>query len=250
MDFGTFIIIIMIGAVIQTGIWMAKNTSKRKKAVEDHLAHIEDFSATHKVMGNDSNVIGNDGNTGLAIDEQRKKVCLIDYRQQNIATRVFSYKDLLSSEIFEDGATVTKTVRTSQIGGALIGGLALGGVGAIIGGLSGKTQTTGKIKKICLRLTVNDMKNPLHDINFLNFETKKDSFTYKQTIQQARHWHALIEVLIKRADMEDKASVTNDASQIQSNSIADEIKKLVELRDAGVLSGEEFEQQKTRLLRV
>lgn len=43
-----------------------------------------------------------------------------------------------------------------QIGGVVVGGLLLGGVGAIIGGLSGKTETSGKISRIDLRLIVNE----------------------------------------------------------------------------------------------
>ena len=196
MDFWTWVIMILVGAIV-VAVIQGINTSNKKKEMDDHLGQIKDFSATQKVMGSD-------GNTGLAIDERRKKICLINHRQRGVTKRVFLYKDLLSSEIFEDGATVTKTVRSSQLGGALIGGLALGGVGAIIGGLSGKTQTSGKVKRVDLRLTVNDTNNPLHDVNFLNLETKKDGILYKHPIQQARHWHGLIEVLIKRADIEDK----------------------------------------------
>lgn len=217
------------------------NTSNKKKAMDGHLDHLEDFTATQKVMGED-------GNTGLAIDEKRKKICLIDHTQQNITTRVFLYRDLLSSEIFEDGAIITRTVRTSQLGGALIGGLALGGVGAIIGGLSGRTQTSGKVNKLDLRLTVNDTEKPLHDINFLNIPIKKSDILYEHAIQQARHWHGLLEVLIKRADIEDKATNANNAMSVRSESVADELKKLADLRDAGVLSDEEFEQQKMRVL--
>lgn len=240
MDFWTWVII-FVAVVVVGAIAQAIDTSNKKKAMDDHLDRIKDFSATQKV-------IGLDGNTGLAIDEQRKKICLIDHRQQNVTTRVFVYKDLLSSEIFEDGVTVTKTVRSSQLGGALIGGLALGGVGAIIGGLSGKTQTSGRVKKIDLRLTVNDTQNPLHNINFLDLEINKDTSLYKLAIEQARHWHGLIEVLIKRADLEDKVTNMNDAPKLPLGSVADELKKLAELRDAGVLSHEEFQQQKTRLL--
>jgi hypothetical protein len=240
MIFGTLVIfMVIVGAVV--AVIQVNNTSNKKKAMDDRIGCIEGFSATQKV-------IGSDGNTGLAIDEQREKICLIEYKEQNITTRVLAYKDLLSSEIFEDGATVTKTVRSSQLGGALLGGLALGGVGAIIGGLSGKTQTSGKIKKVELRLTVNDTQNPLHDINLLNTETKKDSLFYKQAIQQARHWHGLLEVLIKRTDLDDKTEKTNDASKLSSGSVADELKKLVDLHDAGVLSIEEFQQQKAKLL--
>lgn len=78
---------------------------------------------------------------------------------------------------------------------------------------------------------------------------KKDGFIYQKVIERARHWHGLIEVLIKRADEEAKASatVTNETSS-QSLSIADEIKKLAELRDSGLLSLEEFQKQKVKLL--
>lgn len=232
--------VILIIVVIAGGINLLIN-NPNKNPVDDYLGRIEDFSATQKVMG-----LG--GSTGLAIDEQRKKVCLIDLSQQS-ASRVFSYKDMLSSEIFEDGTMITKTVRSSQIGGILVGALALGGVGAVIGGLSGKTQTSsGNVKNVDLRLTVNDTQNPLHDIKFLYGETKKDSFAYRHAMQLARHWHGLVEVLIRRADMEDKTNASNSVPQIKSYSVADEIRKLAELRDTGVLSSEEFQEQKARLL--
>lgn len=248
MDFWTWIIIVVVIAVVigvVTGITHGVNTRNKMKAMESHLYDIPDFSATQRV-------IGKDGKTALAIDEQRKKVCLIDHRQQNVSCRVVTYKDILSSEIFEDGSTVTKTVRSSQIGGALVGGLALGGVGAIIGGLSGKTKTTGKVKRIDLRITVNDTQSPLHDVNFLNLElnleTKLGGIVYQQAMQAIRHWHGLVEVLIKRADLDDRANTAN-VPPPQHRSFADELKKLAELKGLGVLSAEEFQQQKVRLLR-
>lgn len=241
MDSWVIVVIVMAISTLVLIIHEGVKIPKKKKAMEIHLSRVDNFNTTQKIMGAD-------GNTGMAIDEQSKKVCLISSRQKSVSLRVVSYKDLLSSELFEDGATVTKTVRSSQIGGALIGGLALGGVGAIIGGLSGKTQTSGKVKKIDLRLTINDTKSPLHDVCFLNLETKKDSSLYRQVIQQARHWHGLVEVLIKRADIEDKGNITSGITQIHPRSIADEIKKLADLRDSGVLSIDEFQQQKVKLL--
>lgn len=233
-----------IWALIYGIIQIDKTSAERGAALRDHLAQIKDFTVTQQVFG-----IDDSGLTGLAIDEERKKVCLIDRPQQTISTRVVAYKDLLASELFEDGVTITKTNRTSQIGGALLGGLALGGVGAIIGGLSGRTQTTGKVRKIELRITVNDTKKPIHHVSFQDSEQAKESMNYQCAIKLARHWHGLVEVLIKQADMEDKVNITNDRSKIRETSVADEIKKLAELRDAGLLSAEEFQQQKARLLR-
>lgn len=71
---------------------------------------------------------------------------------------MYSYWDILASEVIEEGGTVTRTQRSSQIAGTLIGGLALGGVGAIIGGLSGTTKTTkNDMVTPLLRVIVNDI---------------------------------------------------------------------------------------------
>jgi hypothetical protein len=238
MDFVIWLIIIIVAAALL----QISATNNKKKKMEKILGERSDFSATQKIMGCD-------GNSGIAIDETRKKVGLISNEFNIVSIRVFSYRDLLCSEIFEDGSTITKTVRTSQVGGALVGGLLFGGVGAVIGGLSGKTETTGKIKKIDLRLTVNDTKNPIHDVAFQNVEGNKGGLIHKAAMKQARHWHSLIEVLIKRADMEDKSSTQQIAQIAPPASIADELKKLAELQVAGILSAEEFQQQKVSLLK-
>ena len=195
-------------------------------------------------------MIGCDGDSSIAISVSRKEVLLVTKQNGTISQQIINYKDILSVELFEDGETITSTVRSSQIGGMLIGGIALGGLGAVIGGLSGKTKTSGTVRKIILRLVINDTNNPLHEVHFLNSETeitKKDS-RYQEVMQKARHWNSLIEVLIKRADMEDKENAANNVVQISQSSIADEIKKLAELRNAGILNDAEFQQQKEKLL--
>lgn len=236
-----FIAAIVVGAIAQ-----AINTSKRKQEMESKLKSLRDFNSTQKV-------IGCDGNSGLAVDEKRKKICLITNNGASVSQRVVYYKDIFSVELFEDGTSVTKTVRSSQIGGAAVGGLLFGGVGALVGGLCGKTETSEKIKRIDLRLIVNDTNAPLHDVTFMNVEGKKDGIIYTQAIQVARRWHGIVEVLIKRADSEDRSFQTSERQTqpaLPSASVADEIKKFAELHDSGVLTLDEFQQQKTRLLGV
>jgi len=214
--------------------------------MKNEIKTIPDFLPSQEVMGTD-------GLSGIAVDINQSKICLIK-NSTMITKRVIGYRDIISVELFEDGDSISKTSRTSQIGGALVGGVLLGGAGVLLGGLTGSKRTSSKIKTIDLRILVNDPVAPLHDIKFLNFESKKDSFSYKNAINSARHWHGVLEVLIKRADSE--VSVKNpvmakqEITTIKPSSIADELKKLGELKDSGILTSEEFQVQKKKLLNM
>lgn len=243
VDFAdNLLLFISLGVIV--GIASIVVVSRKKKAMERKLKELQDFSASQKIMGND-------GITGIAVDIDRKKVCLIKHHKKDIELKLISNKDILCSEIFEDGETITKSARGSQIGGAIVGGLALGGVGALIGGLSGKTKSSEYINRIDLRITVNDPKTPLHDVNFINVKSKKGGITYKYSMDQARHWHGLIAVLIKHADSEDaeKEKTSNKSDRVSPvQSVSDELIKLSSLRDKGILTEEEFIAQKRKLL--
>ncbi|MEE2025048.1 SHOCT domain-containing protein [Alkalimonas mucilaginosa] len=241
MSFGTMVVLFLIAAVV-IAIFQLQMTAKRKEKMEKRLKIQPNFKPTQKIMAEN-------GLAGIAIDENSKKICLIDNSGPHVTTRTFSYKDVLSCEIFSDGDSITKTYRTSQAGGALVGGLLLGGVGAIIGGLSGSKKNIEKVKTIDLRIVVNDTNKPTHDVNLMDIETKKNSFIHKAAMEKARHWHSLVAVLIKRADEEDKVAENSLAPQSEKQgSVADELSKLLELKEKGILTEEEFAAQKVKIL--
>ena len=66
-------------------------------------------------------------------------------------------------------------------------------------------------------------------------------------MERARHWNGIFEVLIRRADEMEKPAI-NVLSNNSVISVADELGKLVNLRDSGVLTHEEFSEQKSRIL--
>ena len=256
MDFWTstnliLIIIAIFVTAIVWGIIASIKTRRRISEMEEKLNGLKNFNATQKVMGVD-------GNTGLAIDEKGEKICLIEYNNGNIAFDTMPYKDVLASEISENGNTITRSSRSSQLGGALIGGLALGGVGAIIGGLSGKTVSSDNVQRIDLHLTVNRTNSPVHSINFEDiggdddYGMKKSSAEYQEIMQKARHWHSLLQVIIRQADEDDKIKEREIAQKtlhsIEHKSVVDKIKELVDLRDQEVISDEEFTTLKEKLL--
>lgn len=198
-------------------------------------------------------------NSYFAMDENNKKLCIISVNRMSnvpkVNPRVIDYKDVLEAEIIEDGISVTKTSRGSQIGRTLLGGVVAGGLGAVIGGLSAKTITTNEVSKIQLQIVINDTKIPIKKITFLNSEKpiKKDTQEYRTAIQKANHWHKLMTIVIKQADTYDNEKqekvVTNERNiENSTSSVADELTKLSQLKKEGFLTDEEFQKQKQKLL--
>lgn len=118
----------------------------------------------------------------------------------------FSFSDVIESRIEEDGELITKTIRSSQIGGAVVGGILAGTVGAVIGGVSAKRKTDNKIKSLNLIIVVDDTAQPSYSINLMD---KKSEYPYSlvkydDAKRKAEHWHNLISVFIKRSNKQVK----------------------------------------------
>ena len=136
--------------------------------------------------------------TGISIDEKKRKICLTDHTQPN-PYRVIDYQDILQSEIVEDGYSVTKTARGSQLVGGVIGGVALGGLGMVVGALSGTTTTKEKATNIDLRIVIKDTANPIHTVRFLAMETQKGSMLHRSSMSAAQRWHAILSIAVQQA---------------------------------------------------
>jgi hypothetical protein len=170
--------------------------------------------------------------------------------------RTFDFKDILESIIIEDGQDLTTTSRSSQVGRALVGAVLAGGVGAIIGGAGATQEHKTEVNSITLKIVVNDIKNPSFPIEFLTENTTtKGSDSYKFAMNNATRCHDTISVIIRQADeIDNKVSpkLSSDANPLKDevSSIANELEKLFSLKEKGVLSQEEFEIQKGKLLKA
>ena len=92
-----------------------------------------------------------------------------------------------------------KTARIGQLGGAAVGGLIFGPLGAVVGGLSGGKRQIDKARRIDLDIIVDDLAAPRFSANFLATEVDKSGFVYRACIGEAREWAARIDALIHSA---------------------------------------------------
>ena len=237
-----FFTYILLGSIFAIFYDMYKNKKEKsaniqkKSNLDKALSKYPSFNKTKLLEGI---------NSTLALDGENKKVFLIMHDSDGINykdSKLINFSDILSCEIIKDGITVTKTSRGSQIVGTVIGGAIMGGAGAIIGGLSGKKTSSEKLSYVILQLGINGINDPVFKIEpYYIFKDK--NYTYKEpNLNEAEEWLTIFKIIMKQSDLELR---TDDKNNFP---IADELTKLSDLKIKGIITEDEFQIQKKKLL--
>lgn len=202
-----------------------------KAAMNTQAANAEEFSnfnATKKV------------GTLIEFDDNKKQWLIPDgFLGKKKNPKIYSYSDIVDFELLEDGETITK----GGLGRAVAGGILFGGVGAVVGGVTGGKKSKPICNSLKIKITVKSMNNPVVYINFLTSPTKKNSFTYKTMYNSAQECLSVLQLICDSQDA--TLSASNNVPAVSS---ADEIMKFKNLLDNGIITQEEFEAKKKQLL--
>ena len=78
---------------------------KQKNIIDRYLYRLRHFMAFKQY-------IGIDGCSGIAIDESRKEICLVNNKNGIVKGKIIVYKDIVSSKIIEDGQNIALHIVT------------------------------------------------------------------------------------------------------------------------------------------
>lgn len=189
----------------------------------------------------------------LFIDDTNKK-WLIKRSAVDSNPTIYSYSDLIEFEITQNGGSIAKGVTKGKVSGhtgrAVVGGILFGPIGAVAGA-AGKRKisstTTTITSETCtslqVRIRVADLGSPEIVIPFIKSEVKTDSFIYKSCISLAKNLAATLAYV-----QSGKSEAELEKEAVQGISTPDELQKFYNLKEAGVITEEEFEAKKKQLL--
>ena len=157
--------------------------------------------------------------------------------RKGVNPRLYSYNDIVDFELNEDGHTVS----SGGLGRAVAGGLLFGGVGAVVGGVTGGKKAKGITTNLFINVIVKDNSATNINLTLINKPLKKGSLLERAAQNNARDIIAKLTLITKSINDEktDKPSTTSGV---------DEIMKYKELLDKGILTQEEFDAKKKQLL--
>jgi len=238
---------IAIGIVIVVIIVIFAAVSEKNKQASFQKATGLQFTPTKRITSN----------SGLPIAEfdDLSKQCRFYGTWGN--SEFYPYSSIVAFELLEDGESKV----SGGLGRALVGGALFGGVGAVVGGVTGTKTTRGICKNLRIKVTVNNMSNPVVYLTFGDdsFGVEKSSSKFKKSYSIAQECLSVLQLIcdiqnqsppepIVMTELPQEPINNDNIPTTAMTSSADEIRKLKSLLDSGVITDEEFVIAKKNLL--
>lgn len=159
-----------------------------KRAVEAIRAKLkaDGFSTSHELPS-------------VLVDSKSKRVCFYETSDDgSVRYWPLHFSDVLGTSIVKDGATVHKTSNMSVIGRAIAGGVVLGGVGALLGGITATSSTTTKVVKLVLEIVLNCPAHPVHRVLFIGSldGVAEGSPSFNEAMKKVEFMQLLMELMM------------------------------------------------------
>lgn len=168
---------------------------------------------------------------------------------------LFNYSDIIEVSYEENGNQLYSKSAMRTVGGAIVGGVLMGGAGAVVGGLSGSTKKDMEVKTMDLKILLRSTQRLTCILSFndskriLKTKDSTDKRLYEMYQENANKAKDVLSVIIDKTKQSTEVPIRQEVSQsVQQLGVADELAKLAKLKSDGILTEEEFNAQKAKLL--
>jgi len=158
-----------------------KARQRNAELVLEQQKEITELSVKYGDVTKEIKNVGRWKNSNIVVFEQSSTII--------ICKKPYKFDDILNFEVYNDsqvvysGTTATTSTKTgSMLGRAVVGGLLLGGAGAIIGGTTGKKETITEGQTATTKhnydvvLTLNSLSEPTLKVNFADNQNGVQEF--------------------------------------------------------------------------
>lgn len=147
------------------------------------------------------------------------------------------YKNITGYELLDDGTLVS----SGGLGRAVVGGVIAGGAGAVVGAITGR-KTKEMSENLRVRIYVKGMSKLYYDVPLLCAKVNKDGGMYKSSFRDGKAICAKLDSVIERNKVKKVKRKASDPTEL--------LRKYKALVDEGIISQEDFEKKKKKILDI
>ena len=220
---------------------LAEKEKQNKIKLREKIKSIDNFISTKTIESRDGSYI-------LSFDDTNKKMAYV----KSYYLAVINYDEIKEIELINNNEVVSSKSTSKALGRAVVGGVLLGGVGAIIGGVTGGNKNQEYASSVLVKIKTNNPDRAILKIETFNANSmyssarvRKDQVgwdVYKLGMSQAK------DIELKVNSIIDDNIQDISLSKHVTPSLADEILKLHTLLKGGVITQEEFDVAKSKLI--
>lgn len=179
-------------------------------------------------------------NRAVAINKEKKELYFL---YNNELDKLIKYESIIECKIIEN----SNVVHSGGIGRAIVGGLVAGDSGAVVGANTRKSKNI--VSSIVIRIVTKEIDEPLYTLELLDYQidTNKQLYAnfYKLAMTFANNVYATIQAIINDNNKINKLETKQESN---SNNGLEQLEKLAELKGKGIITQEEFEESKKKIL--
>lgn len=169
--------------------------------------------------------------------------------------KILNYSDIIEVSYVENGKSLYTKSMGRTVGGAVVGGMLMGGSGAVVGGLSGAIEANKEVDDMDIKILLRKTNNTSLVLHFndskklLKTKDEHDKLSYDSYLKNANRAKDVLSVIIDKAKQIPATTIQQPRQSVPTG-VADELAKLAKLKANGILTEEEFKSQKSKLLNM
>lgn len=186
----------------------------------------------------------------IMADSVKKELAIVTFSGYDIGLRKIAFNSIVSVEQVKNGSTIYQKSILGTAGRALVGGVLAGGAGAIVGGSTAKQTGSEKCTSLITKIQLKEINNPSCEIVWYKgagMENIENGELYAAAQKSLDIIKAIIANNEEEVRQQTSVSTTEETNTLTTN-VADEISKLHKLMTDGIITNEEFEAHKKKIL--
>jgi hypothetical protein len=177
------------------------------------------------------------------VDIIHKKVA-VGMSYPDISVNFLDFEQIIECKITEN----SNVISGGGVGRAVAGGFIAGSVGAIVGSNTKKSSTM--LNNFSIDIITNDINNSVVRLKMVDSPIDINTYgsIYRDIIRFANDVYALIQSVISNKEIiQSKEDNKQDLDNFQDDEFQ-ELEKLAELKEKGIITEQEFEESKNKIL--